>query len=64
MKTTLNISKELLEEAIRLSGARTKTEVINKALENLIRKQKIERIIQRSGKVEFSADWEEARHGR
>jgi Arc/MetJ family transcription regulator len=64
MKTTLNISKELLEEAIRLSGVRTKTEVVNKALENLIRKQKIERIIQRSGKVEFLSDWEEARHGR
>lgn len=64
MKTTLNISEELLEEAVRLTGSRTKTEAIHKALTELIRKQKIERIIGQAGKLDFNNDWEKARHER
>jgi Arc/MetJ family transcription regulator len=64
MKTTLNISEELLEEAIRLTGSRTKTEAIHKALTELIRKQKVEKIIGLAGKLDFNDDWEKARHER
>jgi Arc/MetJ family transcription regulator len=64
MKTTLNISRELLEEAIRLTGSRTKTEAIHKALTELIRKQKVEKIIGLAGKLDFNDDWEKARHER
>jgi Arc/MetJ family transcription regulator len=64
MKTTLNISEELLEEAIRLTGSRTKTEAIHKALTELIRKQKVEKIIGSAGKLDFNNDWEKARHDR
>ena len=64
MKTTLNISEELLEEAVRLTGFRTKTEAIHKALTELIRKQKIEEIIGQAGKLDFNNDWEKARHER
>ena len=64
MKTTLNISEELLEEAVRLTGSRTKTEAIHKALTELIRKQKIEEIIGQAGKLDFNNDWEKARHER
>ena len=64
MKTTLNISEELLEEAVRLTGSRTETEAIHKALTELIRKQKIEEIIGQAGKLDFNNDWEKARHER
>lgn len=64
MKTTLNISEELLEEAVRVTGSRTKTEAIHKALIELIRKQKIEDIIGQAGKLDFNDDWEKARHAR
>ena len=64
MKTTLNIPRELLEEAVRLAGVRTKTEAVMLALKELIRRQKIERLIEQAGSVEFSDDWEESRHGR
>ena len=64
MKTTLNIPKELLEEAVRLARVRTKTEAVTLALRELIRRQKIERLIEQSGSLEFSDDWEESRHGR
>ncbi len=64
MKTTLNISEELLEEAVRLTGSRTKTEAIHKALTELIRKQKVEKIIGLAGKLDFNDDWKKARHER
>ena len=64
MKTTLNIPRELLEEAVQLSGVRTKTEAVTLALKKLIRQQKIERLIEQAGSLEFSDDWEDARHGR
>ena len=64
MKTTLNLSKELLEKAIQVTGARTKTEAVNRALEALIREQKINRLIKEAGKLDFDDSWQEARHGR
>lgn len=45
MKTTLDIQDSLLKEAIRLSGARTKTEAVRLALEELIRQKRLEEII-------------------
>ena len=64
MKTTLDISEELIKEAVRLSGSRTKTEAVTMALKEMVRKQKIEKIIGQAGTLDFSQDWEEARHGR
>ena len=64
MKTTLNISEKLLEEAVRVTGSRTKTEAIHKALIELIRKQQIENIIGQAGKLDFNDDREKARHAR
>jgi Arc/MetJ family transcription regulator len=64
MKTTLNISAELLKEAIRLTGSRTKTEAVHRALVELIRKERVEKIIGQAGKLDFSDDWEKARHER
>ncbi len=64
MKTTLNIPEKLLEEAVYLSGVRTKTEAVTLALKQFIRRQKIERLIKQTGALESSNDWEDARHGR
>lgn len=64
MKTTLNIPEKLLEEAVRLAGVRTKTEVVARALKEFIRRHKIERLIEETGSLEFSDDWDNARHGR
>jgi len=64
MKTTLNVPRDLLEEAARLAGARTKTEAVMRALEEFVRRQKIEEIIRAAGSLEFSDEWDEARHER
>ncbi len=64
MKTTLNIPRHLLEEAVRLAEARTKTQAVIRALREFIRRQKVERLINETGSLQFSDDWENARHGR
>lgn len=64
MKTTLNIPEDLLEEAMELTGAHTKTEAIRLALEGLIRQRRIEKIILQAGTLKFSNEWEKARHER
>jgi len=63
MKTTINIPDELLEDARRASGQKTKTATIVQALENLVRQKKVAAVLESAGKLEFS-DWEEGRHAR
>ena len=41
MRTTLDLPKELLSEALAISGIKTKTAVITTALEDFVRKNKI-----------------------
>ncbi len=64
MKTTLNIPDELIEKAMIASKSRTKTEAVITGLRELIRQSKIERVLSSAGKLEFSDNWEKARHGR
>jgi Arc/MetJ family transcription regulator len=54
MRTTLAIDEKLLEEAKALSGARTKKEAVEKALEEFIKRKKARRLLDLEGKVELS----------
>jgi len=51
MRTTLDLPGSLLNEAFKVSHQRTKTALIITALENLIRKSKLEAIKNFKGKV-------------
>ena len=53
MRTTLDIPKDLISEAMKVTKARTKTEVIKFALENIIQKNKLKKIKSYRGKLEF-----------
>jgi Arc/MetJ family transcription regulator len=64
MKTTLNIPDNLIKKAMLLAKHKTKTETVVVALEEYIRKKKIERILAKEGKLEFEDTWEESRHAR
>lgn len=66
MRMTLDIPSDLLEQATKLAGVKTKTEMIILALKEYIRQKKIERIVQVAGKIKFvkDFDWERPRHGR
>ncbi len=54
MRTTLSIKEDLLEEAKRLSGAKTKRETIEMALEEFVRRKKSKKLVDLEGKIELS----------
>jgi len=53
MRTTLDIPENLISEAMKVTKARTKTEVIKFALENIIQKNKLKKIKRYRGKLEL-----------
>lgn len=59
MRTTIDIREDLMEEAMRLTKAKTKKEVINFSLEELIRRRRIQSLIEWIGSGEFGLTREE-----
>ncbi len=53
MRTTLDLPEELIHEAMNITKAKTKTEVITIALKNIINQDKINRIIDFHGKLDL-----------
>jgi hypothetical protein len=56
MRTTLDLPKSLIDEAMTLTHIETKTELIKIALENLIQKEKIKNLTKYFGKVSLDID--------
>jgi len=54
MRKTLAIKEKLLDEVKSLSGAKTKKEAVEKALEEFIRRRKPRKLIELEGKMELS----------
>lgn len=64
MKTTLNIPESLLRESMVASKINTKTGAVIAGLKELIRQNKIDRVLSSAGKLEFSDQWDKGRHER
>jgi Arc/MetJ family transcription regulator len=54
MPTNLNLDDALLEEAVKLSGKKTKRETVNAALAEFVARRKQRRILGLFGKLEWS----------
>lgn len=61
MRTTLDLPEELINEAMKLTHTDTKTAVIVKALEELVRKSKISDLKKYRGKIDLDIDLDELR---
>ena len=61
MRTTLDLPENLLNEAMKVSRTKTKTAVIIKALEELIRKSKISELKKFRGKIDLDLNLNELR---
>ncbi len=64
MRTTLDLPENLLNEAMKITHTGTKTGVIIKALEELVRKSKISDIKKYKGKFDLDIDLDELRDRR
>ncbi len=64
MRTTLDLPENLLNEAMKMTHINTKTAVIVKALEELVRKSKLSDLKKYRGKVDLDIDLDEIRDRR
>ena len=61
MRTTLDLPENLLNDAMKVTHTDTKTAVIVKALEELVRKSKISDLKKYKGKIDLDIDLNEIR---
>ena len=64
MRTNIVIDDELMAEALRVSGIKTKREAVETGLSLLIRLKKQESIKQYKGKLDWKGDIDEMRSTR
>jgi Arc/MetJ family transcription regulator len=58
MPTNLNLDEGLLEEAVKISGKKTKRETVNAALAEYVSRRKQRRILDLFGKLEWDARYD------
>jgi len=58
MRTNIVLDDELVKEALRLTGVRTKRELVNVALKELIRSRKKKDLFELTGKLELSENFD------
>jgi Arc/MetJ family transcription regulator len=56
MRTTLDIPESLMNEALKITKVRTKTELVKLALENIIQKNRIAALKKYRGRVNLDID--------
>jgi len=63
-RTNLVIREELLEEAVKLSGERTYSRAVERALEDFVRRIKARRILELAGSGLWEGELPAMRHDR
>ena len=58
MRTNIDIDDELVAEAARLTGIKTKKDLVNQALRVLIESKKRKSIFELEGKIKFAPDYD------
>lgn len=58
MRTNIFINEQLIEEAKKLTGLKTKKDIVNLALEELIRSRQRKNLMDIRGKISFAEDYD------
>jgi Arc/MetJ family transcription regulator len=64
MRTNVVIDDKLIKKAINYTGLKTKKEVINYALTELVKRKQRKEILNLAGKLRWEGDLDEMREGR
>jgi Arc/MetJ family transcription regulator len=64
MRTNIEIDDELIQQALRVSGLKTKRAVVEAGLRMLLRLKRQEDILRLVGKVHWEGNLDESRQGR
>lgn len=57
MRTNIFIDDKLIEEALKITGIKTKKEVVNMALKDLIENHKRKSLMDLKGKIQFDENY-------
>ena len=61
MRTTINVKDSIFGKIMDITGARTKTEAVNRALTEYIRLKRKQELIGLAGKIHIEENWREIR---
>lgn len=61
MRTNIDIDDKLIEEALRLTGLKTKRAVVEQGLQTLIRLKRQRKILDLAGKVHWEGNIDDSR---
>lgn len=64
MKTNIHIDDVLVKEGFRLTGFKTKKDLVNHALCELVRRKNQKQILSLKGKIEWQGDLNKMRESR
>lgn len=62
MTTNIDIDRELIEQAMQISGHRTKKAVVNQALEEFVLRHQQQGIVELFGEVEYEPGYDYKAH--
>jgi len=61
MRTNIVLDDDLVEKGLRLTGARTKKELVHRALEELVERHARKDLMDLAGRIEFSEGYDHKR---
>jgi|JI9StandDraft_2_1071091.scaffolds.fasta_scaffold645900_2 Arc/MetJ family transcription regulator len=64
MKTTIDLPEALIEEAMRITGSKSKIDTIKKALNDLIEREKRLKLLNFKGQIDLNLDIDSLRDRR
>jgi Arc/MetJ family transcription regulator len=64
VRTNIVLDDKLVEEGLKVTGLKTKKELVNLALKELVVRAKRKKILEFEGKIEWEGNLEEMRKGR
>lgn len=64
MRTNIVIDDNLIKKGFRLTKAKTKKELVNLALEELVQRKQRKQILRIEGKIKWRGDLDKLREGR
>lgn len=64
MRTNIVIDEELVKKAMKYTGLKTKKDVVNHALQELVKKKERKNILALKGKLHWEGDLEQMRRNR
>jgi len=64
LRTNIELDEKLVAEGLKLTRKKTKKELVNYALEELVRKLKRKKLLDLEGKVEWTGNLSEMRRSR